>query len=425
MQQNLSKKRKGLNRLDIREFIRIFALKLTNNSNNNYIEIMMNKKQFDFNTVKENYFKKSHLVSSIRQNEFNDFNNSFDYPYQKDKVKSFWVEDGGLSKGSSTSYITYLNNLLKEDITENKVLQNEELTLAEVIVLLPCIFSVDKNHELGKKTIELLCERLAPAANKKNIRNARSALRKYGLFLENYPDYDSIPNVNSKIKGILQSINNDISFSYDELYDKLDWSMWTQDRLKPSIKGYCYPIRLIGSLLNEEEKNDLMKDYIDNIIIYLEEGEREFYVSNLREEKRKLQLRDGYVYLVGKDKNGNKIKEKVYDCDGEELKAYVGSDISIEHEYSIANVLEEDYMNDLNSLKGLSKLIWEICEKHNISVTNSNAKEIYKKLREEKKRDLNNLKDGLIEDFKKILSNKKIKLSLMNTAKNSSKGKHD
>lgn len=397
---------------------------------------MMNKK-FDFNTVKNDYLKREHLVSSIRQKEFDGFYESFNYPYQTEDVRTYFVENGELSEDSRDSYMTYLNNLLKEDkclnITKNRVLQNEELTLAEVIVLLPCIFSVDKNHTLGGKTIQLLCERLADAeiqdSNKKTeLQNARSALRKYGLFLENYPDYDSIPNVNSKIKGILQSINNDISFSYDELYDKLDWSMWTQDRLKPSIKGYCYPIRLIGSLLDKEGKNGLMKSCINNIIIYYKKSDElnSFTVELLKKDEWKLQLQDGYVYLVGKDKNGNKIKEKVYDCDGEELKAYVGSDISIEHEYSIANVLEEeDYMNDLNSLKWLSELIWEICEKHNISVTNSNAKEIYKKLREEKKDNLCKLIDGLKNDLKTILDNKNIKLSLMNTAKNSSKGKHD
>ena len=39
--------------------------------------------------------------------------------------------------------------------------------------------------------------------------------------------------------------------------------------------------------------------------------------------------------------------------------------------------------------------------------------------------DLNRLKENVVEELKKILYDTNIKLSLMNTAKNSRKGKHD
>ena len=389
-------------------------------------------KNFNFEDIKDYFLKKERLVSSIRTQDFDRFKNDLSFPYCKKGLKRFLVEEGGLSETSRDSYVTYLNNLLKED---NCLLTNEEflpidddnILLAEIVVLLPCIFSVDKKHELGKKTIELICNRLSPNANKKDIRNARSALRKYGLFLEMRDDnlYDNIPNINSKIKGKLQSLTakEPFTYNYDGLYDKLDWSMWTQDRLKPSIKGICYPIRLIGSLLSNEEKGELMGQCINNIRIYYKGGDKLHYytVSYLREYKWFLRLQEGNVELV----KGNDT-EIVYDCEGEKLKAYVGSDISIEHEYSIANILEDD-TKSFPHLTKLSELIWEICDNSNpkISVNNANAKRIYDILKEKKMEDLNRLKENVVEELKKILYDTNIKLSLMNTAKNSRKGKHD
>jgi len=389
-------------------------------------------KNFNFEDIKDYFLKKERLVSSIRTQDFDRFKNDLSFPYCKKGLKRFLVEEGGLSETSRDSYVTYLNNLLKED---NCLLTNEEflpidddnILLAEIVVLLPCIFSVDKKHELGKKTIELICNRLSPNANKKDIRNARSALRKYGLFLETRDDnlYDNIPNINSKIKGKLQSLTakEPFTYNYDGLYDKLDWSMWTQDRLKPSIKGICYPIRLIGSLLGEKKKKELMKRCINNIRIYYKGGDKlDYYtVSKLGEYKWFLRLQEGNVELV----KGNDT-EIVYDCEGEKLKAYVGSDISIEHEYSIANILEDD-TKSFPHLTKLSELIWEICDNSNpkISVNNANAKRIYDLLKEKKMEDLNRLKENVVEELKKILYDTNIKLSLMNTAKNSRKGKHD
>ena len=388
--------------------------------------------KFNFKNVKNNLLNKDQLISSIRTKDWNLFYNSFDYPYLHDKdLKDFLVSR--LTINSKDQYLKYLRYLLKEDkflsILQEQVCKPDEITYAKILVLLPCIFSVDKNHTLGEKTIQLLCEHLAdaskkdPKINKDEIRNSCSALRKYGFFLEQYQGYDNIPNVNSKIRGILQSCTSNISFSYEELYDKLDWSMWTQDRLKPSTKGYCYPIRLIGSLLKKEEKDALMSSCIDNIKIYRKE-EDPYRVSDLKKNGWKLQLQEGRVML---DKGISGI-ETVYDCDGEVLKAYVGSDISIEHEYSIANILEdENYMSKLDSLKKLSELIWEICDIYEIAVTNTNVKKIYNHLKNDKETDLENRKKGLFDNLNQILNNEdiKIELSLMNTAKNSSKGKHD
>lgn len=388
-------------------------------------------KNFNFEDIKDYFLKKERLVSSIRTQDFDRFKNDLSFPYCKKGLKRFLVEEGGLSETSRDSYVTYLNNLLKED---NCLLTNEEflpidddnILLAEIVVLLPCIFSVDKKHELGKKTIELICNRLSPNANKKDIRNARSALRKYGLFLETRDDnlYDNIPNINSKIKGKLQSLTakEPFTYNYDDLYDKLDWSMWTQDRLKPSIKGICYPIRLISSLLTKDEKKELMEPCINKIRIYYKEGDKllHYTVSDLKKNKWVLRLQGGDVELV--KGNGNDDTEIVYDCDGEKLKAYVGSDISIEHEYSIANILEDD-SNSFPNLTELSKLIWEICDSNRLQVTNSNIKVIYQYV--DKTKMDNNFIEGLKEDLNTILTNIKINLSLMNTAKNSSKGKHD
>ena len=389
-------------------------------------------KNFNFEDIKDNFLIRKRLVSSIRTQDFERFKKDFFFPYCEDDLKFFLGEEGRLSNDSKGSYLTYLRNLLKEDkrlLTKEEFLliDDDKILLAEIVVLLPCIFSVDKKHELGKKTIELICNRFSPEADKKDIRNARSALRKYGLFLEKRDDnlYDNIPNINSKIKGVLQSQTADkpFTYNYDELYDKLDWSMWTQDRLKPSIKGICYPIRLIGSLLGEKKKKELMKRCINNIRIYYKGGDKppHYTVSDLKTNKWFLRLQGGNVELV----KGNDT-EIVYDCEGKELKAYVGSDISIEHEYSIANILEDD-TNRFPNLKELSELIWEICDNSNpkIPVKNANAKEIYTLLKKEKMDNLNRLKEKVVEDLKTILTDEKINLSLMNTAKNSSKGKHD
>ena len=390
-------------------------------------------KNFNFEDIKDNFQYRKRLVSSIRTQDFERFIKNFSFPYCKKDLKLFLVEEGGLSEDSKDSYVSYLHNLLKEDkclLTEKEFLpiDDDEILLSEIVVLLPCIFSVDKKHDLGKKTIELICNQLAPKANNKDIRNARSALRKYGLFLEKRDDnlYDNIPNINSKIKGVLQSLTAEEPFTYDykELCDKLSFSMWTQDRLKPSIKGICYPIRLVGSLLSKDEKKRLMKTCIDKIRIYYKEGDKLncYTVSDLKKNKWVLRLQGGNVELVKGD--GNDDTEIVYDCDGEELKAYVGSDISVEHEYSIANILEDD-TNSFPYLTKLSELIWDICDNSDIPVKNANAKEIYKLLKKEKMEDLNRLKENVVEDLRTILSDKKINLSLMNTAKNSSKGKHD
>lgn len=390
-------------------------------------------KNFNFEDIKDKFQYRKRLVSSIRTQDFKRFIKDFSFPYLENDLKRFLVDEGGLSKDSKDSYVTYLHNLLKEDkclrVMEKEVLQidDDEISLAEIVVLLPCIFSVDKKHELGKKTIELICNRLSPEADKKDICNARSALRKYGRFLEKRDDnlYDNIPNINSKIKGVLQSLTakEPFTYNYDELYDKLDWSMWTQDRLKPSIKGICYPIRLISSLLTKDEKKKLMESCIKNIRIYYKEGEELHYytVSNLKNKREWfLRLQGGSVELVKGD--GNDDIEIVYDCEGEKLKAYVGGDISIEHEYSIANILEDD-CRDFLFLTELSKIIWDICDRKGLQVTNSNAKEIYESV--DKTMINDKLKEGLKKDLGIILCDSNINLSLMNTAKNSSKGKHD
>ena len=385
-------------------------------------------KNFNFEDIKDYFQYRKRLVSSIRTQDFERFIKDFSFPYLEDRLTRFLVEEGGLTKYSKDQYLKYLRYLLRDDKyfgdMNQEVIENE-ISLAEIVVLLPCIFSVDKKHDLGKKTIELLCSLLTKmAGNNVEIRNARSALRKYGLFLEKRDDnlYDNIPNINSKIKGILQSHTADkpFTYNYDELYDKLDWSMWTQDRLKPSIKGICYPIRLIGSLLRNKEKRELMGRCINNIRIYYKGGDNppHYTVSDLKKNGF-LQLQGGIVKLV----KGNDT-EIVYDCEGEELKAYVGSDISIEHEYSIANILEDD-TNSFPHLTKLSELIWEICDNSKIPVKNANAKDIYILLKDKKMEDLNHLKENVVKDLEKILYNTNIKLSLMNTAKNSRKGKHD
>ena len=386
-------------------------------------------KNFNFEDIKDKFQYRKRLVSSIRTQDFERFIKDFSFPYLEDDLMCFLVEEGGLTKYSKDQYLKYLRYLLRDDKyfgDMNKEVIENEISLAEIVVLLPCIFSVDKKHDLGKKTIELICNRLAPKANNKDIRNARSALRKYGLFLEKRDDilYDNIPNINSKIKGVLQSLTADepFTYNYDDLYDKLDWSMWTQDRLKPSIKGICYPIRLISSLLTKDEKKELMEPCINKIRIYYKEGDKllHYTVSDLKKNKWVLRLQGGDVELV--KGNGNDDTEIVYDCDGEKLKAYVGSDISIEHEYSIANILEDD-SNSFPNLTELSKLIWEICDSNRLQVTNSNLKVIYQYV--DKTKMDNNFIEGLKEDLNTILTNIKINLSLMNTAKNSSKGKHD
>lgn len=392
-------------------------------------------KNFNFNDVKPQLVNKMRLVKRLGNTEFETFYNGFSFPYRLDELKNFLVEDERLrlTKYSMYQYLKYLRYLLRGDkyfdYMKQEVIENEyiHISLAEIVVLLPCIFSVDTKHDLGKKTIELLCSRLAKKAeNKGDIRNARSALRKYSLFLEQCDVYKKIPNINDKIKGLLQSITAKEPFTYDykELCDKLSFSMWTQDRLKQSEKGICYPIRLIGSLLTKKEKDSLMKSCIDNIRIYRKKGETpEYYtVRQLSYHNWKLLLKGGNVILFkGKDDT-----EIVYDCEGEKLKAYVGSDISIEHEYSIANILEDD-TKSFPHLTKLSELIWEICDNSNpkISVNNANAKRIYDLLKEKKMKDLNRLKENVVEELKKILYDTNIKLSLMNTAKNSRKGKHD
>lgn len=387
-------------------------------------------KNFNFEDIKDKFQYRKRLVSSIRTQDFERFIKDFSFPYLEDDLMCFLVEEGGLTKYSKDQYLKYLRYLLRDDKyfgDMNKEVIENEISLAEIVVLLPCIFSVDKKHDLGKKTIELICNRLAKKAeNKGDIRNARSALRKYSLFLEQCDVYKKIPNINDKIKGLLQSITAKEPFTYDykELCDKLSFSMWTQDRLKQSEKGICYPIRLIGSLLTKKEKNSLMKSCIDNIRIYRKKGETpEYYtVRQLSYHNWKLLLKGGNVILFkGKDDT-----EKVYDCRQEELKAYVGSDISIEHEYSIANILEDD-TKSFPHLTKLSELIWEICDNSNpkISVNNANAKRIYDLLKEKKMEDLNRLKENVVDDLKRILHDTNINLSLMNTVKNSRLGKHE
>ena len=390
-------------------------------------------KNFNFNDVKPQLVNKMRLVKRLGNTEFETFYNGFSFPYRLDELKNFLVEDERLrlTKYSMYQYLKYLRYLLRGDkyfdYMKQEVVENEyiHISLAEIVVLLPCIFSVDTKHDLGKKTIELLCSRLAKKAeNKGDIRNARSALRKYSLFLEQCDVYKKIPNINDKIKGLLQSITAKEPFTYDykELCDKLSFSMWTQDRLKQSEKGICYPIRLISSLLTKEKKKELMEPCINKIRIYYKEGDKllHYTVSDLKKNKWVLRLQGGDVELV--KGNGNDDTEIVYDCDGEKLKAYVGSDISIEHEYSIANILEDD-CRDFLFLTELSKIIWDICDRKGLQVTNSNAKEIYEFV--DKTMINDNLKEGLKKDLGIILCDSNINLSLMNTAKNSSKGKHD
>ena len=349
---------------------------------------------------------------------------NFTFPYQKEVFTNFMDK---LTKGSVRSYRTYLGYLLNSNkfpsIVDSKFLSSNGNgpSFCEIVLLLPNIFK--RNVNLGKMTIELLCQKLREGKDNqdektvKAIDKSRSALRKYGLFLGSIGISNSVPNVNKEVSGMLYSATRETPYSldYDTLFQKLYNSMCTQDRLKPIDKGICYPIRLIKRILGNDDFDKLMKPCVDKIIIYHSFGS--CLVKDMKNRELSLELKDGIVKLWTKK---NEQCVDVYDKQNRSLTAYVPSDISIEHERSIAKELRNDPEKNYPTLFELSKLINSTKAK----VTASNRDKIYSKIENEKSENVKSLdKVALQGELATILS--KIRLSLMNTAQNSKDNEHD
>ena len=372
-----------------------------------------------------NYGKsiKDYLVTTNAQ-KVGDYCKNFSFPYQEEVFTNFMDK---LTKGSVRSYRTYLGYLINNNkfpnIVDSKFLSSNGNgpSFREIVLLLPNIFKGDKN--LGKMTIELLCQKLREGKDNpdekivKAIDKSRSALRKYGLFLGDFVNSNSVPNVNKEVSSMLYSATRETPYSldYDTLFQKLYNSMCTQDRLKPAENGICYPIRLIKRILGKDDFDKKMKPCVDNIIIYHSFGS--CLVKDMKNRELSLELKKGAVTL--RSKNSEQFID-VYDKQNRKLTAYVPSDISIEHERSIAKELRNNPTINYPTLSKLSELI----NSTGIIVTPSNRDKIYSKIEKEKSNDVQLLdKKKLQRELETILG--KIPLSLMNTTQNSKDNEHD